>query len=97
MGLKIKMSNPNRLRRDSKKYAGAESWCLYLRSIPQSNDDEKFPVFLGVGIALSMALVLITVFVLSFTTAKKAHARDITAASPTPGSNARRHQPALIP
>jgi hypothetical protein len=50
--------------------------------ISQSHDDEKFPVFLGVGIALSM-LALITVVILSFTSAKKSAP---PAASPAPAA-----------
>jgi hypothetical protein len=64
-----------------KRFAGAKLVPLPM-PIAQSNDKESFPVFLGVGIVLSMA-VLVTVFILSFTSAKK-NAHPVP--PPTPGA-----------
>ena len=62
--------------------------------IQQPSDEESFPVFLGVGIALSI-LALITVFVLAFFTNKTkvnvppdgASAVTTASATPSPGTN----------
>lgn len=59
-----------------KRYSGAKLVPLP-SPIPQSNDKESFPVFLGMAIAFCI-LVLVAVFILSFTTTKKT-ARQATA------------------
>ncbi len=70
-----------------KKFAGAKL-VPPPAPIQQLNGDERFPTFLGVGIVFSI-LVLITVFVLSFTTTKKkAPAAPPAAASATPAPGA---------
>lgn len=57
--------------------------------IQQLNGEERFPVFLGVGIVLSV-LVLVAVFVLSFTSAKK-KAHDEVPPAATPAASASVH------
>ena len=72
-----------------KRFSGAKLVPLP-SPIAQSNDKERFPAFLGAGIALSM-LALVTVIILSFTTAKK-KALSRPSPSPTPLAGTLAHQ-----
>ena len=89
-GIKQNSESPKPASPGSKRYASGAKLVPFPALIPQHQEKESFPVFLGVAIVLSL-LVLITVFILAFTSPKK-KAQAAPPKSATPAAAAGTHE-----